>query len=1022
MESKKKKYPDKIERSGFSLTKSQKEFLIRLNPVLPSVLVQEFFEKHKHVIEINFKNDVKKSQMIVDFNKSSVHTKWVTRVVEDEKSIDEIMHELGVEEEVNFVSPLYSREDLKRPNAFTFIDQLIIRFPQDTKKEYLQEIFKDLGVEEVQGRRGELGKGLMLLHLTNPKIQNCYEIAKKLTSLAPSINYCDVDWIQLHSGLHFIPNDPFFCNQWNLRNIGQTMPYGGDTATTGCDINIVPAWDITRGSPLVVIAVCDTGCDLKHPDLIDNYVQSDRWYSSLTGTNNPQDSFGHGTCVAGVAAARGNNQQGIAGVSFNCRILPIQMYALYLTNVAGIPFLDFNHESQSETVNALNQALNNHVKIINISWGWDLEDDDVIKSKLEECYQHKIVIIASTGDNNQEGIAFPASHKNVIAVGASDQNDNRWLGSNFGKELSVVAPGQYLWSTDIRGLKTTNDAGNPVFYKNGFNDSMGGGDCAGDYFDGFGGTSGAVPHVAGLAALILSYNPTLSPADVRKIIEDNAKDLMPASNIPGSKWDKYTGFGRIDAGKTMQDVVTNHPFPPPNSVADVYIRDSLTDDGTQPYVDDPLCFSPDIIVRKARVLNPQTDFANISVDPGSDNVEIGNDNYIYLRVHNKGTFSSDIHARVYYAPLSTTCSPDKWKIIGQIDFYNVPASGYQVSDALIWEKVPDPCSVGHFCIIASIEGFGDPHPDPEAINTSSYADFIRKHNNISYRNVVFENALPDTVIPVNFIIGAFLGIKEFDLRIRMKNPKRADIHLNIPNYVYSKYTSLENISRTEGASKYFLRHRVEEGENALIKGFVMPQSISDLARLEIRIPSDAEQDELYEIAIEQIFEGKVVGDFTVKTRIVDPKRTMFIAVRDSRFVHRANCEHLPKTNHNLWIPFGTLTDARASGYDLALDCLNQEFRAVDVSWRLSKKVLNFINNINSAEELNQTVKEALRGLVTHNGELMTQGKFEIDIDIAKKILEARDKICRFENITQIEQIDGVGIDKFIALVNAVKVK
>jgi thermitase len=1025
-----KKYPDQIEKNGFVLKKSQNEFLVQLNRKLPGLAVQDFFEKMKDVIEVkNSKVTDQKSSMIKDFNNSSQYSKWITRVETESETTEELMQKIENDNEVNFVAPIYFREDLNHPNAFTFINQIIIRFTEKIKKEDLRVVFQELGAEEVGGRRGELGEGLILLQIPNLKMHNCYGIAQKLAKL-DFISYADVDWIQLHSGLHFIPNDEYFKLQWNLRNDGQRMS-NGDSGTPGCDINVEQAWNITHGSPLVVIAILDSGCDLTHPDLVDNYVQSKRWYNSINGSTDPIDDYGHGTLVAGIAAARGNNIKGLSGVCPYCRIMPIKNY--YINGMeceSGLFYLPtFNHLSQSEIINALDHAIKNHVNIINISWGWDLDEDvnGIITGKLDECHNNpnRIVIVASAGNGNNNRIGFPASHKNVMAVGASDENDFRWYGSNWGNKLSVVAPGSMnLWSTDIQGLKTTTDPSKIEWYKNGWNDAMGPDiDVTGNYHSKFGGTSGAAPHVAGLAGLILSYNPTLSPDQVSDIIEKNAR-VLPLEN-----GNNKTGFGRIDAYKAIQDVTTNHQFPPPNSQADVYIRDSLTDNGTQPYLDEPLCFSPDIIVRKKAVLNPQTDFADMTIDPGSDRVEIGNDNYIYIRVSNGGTIDTNIHARVYYAPLTVSCSPDQWKYIGQIDFYNVLAGKSAVSEALVWNNVPDPGVVDHFCLIASIEGFGDPHPDPAEINATSYADFIRKYNNICYRNVVFEDVLPNTTVLVNFVLGTFVWAKKSDLRIKRKElADRVAINLNLPKYmVPSEPINLENIFRHEkDMSKYMLTFVLqEESKTSTMKDLMIPPGISDVAKLEIKIPSDAKPGESYEINVEQLLENKVVGDFLFVGKVIDPKQAKFIAIRGSHFVHKADCNGLAKTDNNLWTPFATLVDARAAGYDLAIDCLNQEFTSMQVSRTLAKKVLDFVNKIELAEDLNQTVKDTLGVgyFVRRCGELGEKNsEYGLGIDAARRILEARDKNCRFKDLAEIETINGVEINKFIDLVNSIKAK
>jgi subtilisin family serine protease len=221
---------------------------------------------------------------------------------------------------LSIASPVYFREDLKEPNGFAFSDQIIIRFDEKTSEKVLQKLFSELGVEKVEGPRGNLGRGMMLLHVLDKKKQNTYEVAQQLAK-SKLIQSARADMIQLHQATLAIPNDTYFANQWNLRNTGQTMS-DGNIGTAGCDINVEQAWDISKGSPLVVIAILDTGCDLSHPDLLPHFVQPDRWYDANTGTSSPNDDLGHGTCCAGIASALTNSLtgQGVAGVGWHCRI------------------------------------------------------------------------------------------------------------------------------------------------------------------------------------------------------------------------------------------------------------------------------------------------------------------------------------------------------------------------------------------------------------------------------------------------------------------------------------------------------------------------------------------------------------------------------------------------------------------------------------------------------------------------------------------------------------------------------
>jgi hypothetical protein len=555
----------------------------------------------------------------------------------------------------------------------------------------------------------------------------------------------------------------------------------------------------------------------------------------------------------------------------------------------------------------------------------------------------------------------------------------------------------------------------------GFNSSYGGGDVAGDYFEDFSGTSGATPHVSGLAGLILAYNPTLTPAQVRTIIENTADDLVgdPAEDVAG--WDKYMGHGRINAHAALLETQTHHPFNP----VDVYIRDSLSDTGAEPYTDSSLCLSPDIIFRNTAVANPQLAFADMTVDPGSNLPGFGADNYVYIRVHNKGAAAANIHARIYSAFLNTAAGPDHWQYVGQLDFYNVPAGTSAVSDALIW-NVPAPAPVDHYCLIASIEGPRDPHPDPTGISSGiQYMQFIRDHNNICYRNLFEDNVLPGTAMPLNFFVGGFALQEKFDLRVVKQGlARRAKVNVKLARSMFkSPKIQLEDVvERLEKPLKNFhLFELTDTAAQAVIKGFAPGKR--ELAQLEFLVPRDAKPGEEYRLIVQQLFEGRVIGDFQIVGKVLNPAEIRFIAVRGTHFVHKANCKSLTDVNKHAWVPFESADAARNGGYDMALDCLNQPFAGKDVSRRLERRVLNFVNEVELAEDLNKAVAQVLGKPyfeARYGIEEATKRGHSIGLVAAANIIEARDRLVRFSKVTQIETVTSVGPDRFIDLVNAFK--
>ncbi len=307
----------------------------------------------------------------------------------------------------------------------------------------------------------------------------------------------------------YAQNDPLLQYQWNLTKI------------------MAPAaWNITTGSSSITIAIIDCGIQSNHPDLQNKLVTG---YDVL-GNDNTTDPYGnyyHGTACAGVAAAETNNGIGIAGVGYSCKIMPIQIA------------YDDNINNPENFISGLNWAVSHGADIICFSGHTDEKQSVLDAIDYATTYGRNgrgCIIVKSAGNLSSQGITFPGRHSKVIAVGATDQNDNRIAVSSYGPELDVMAPSS-IYATDISGPS---------------------GLVSGDYFGYFPNTSSSAPQVAGLAGLILSIDNNIKGEAVRKIICYTADDI----NTPG--FDNETGWGRINAWKAVDAIshkTTNGTLP-----------------------------------------------------------------------------------------------------------------------------------------------------------------------------------------------------------------------------------------------------------------------------------------------------------------------------------------------------------------------------------------------------------------------------------------------------------------------------
>jgi thermitase len=297
-------------------------------------------------------------------------------------------------------------------------------------------------------------------------------------SADPAVAYAEPNRIYEVTG---IPNDPDFRRQWGLHNTGQT---GG---RADADIDAPEAWDITTGSPSVLIAVVDTGVDYNHPDLRGGRVRTDIDRDFVNNDEDAMDDHGHGTFVAGIAAANTNNGQGIAGVCPGCQVLPIKV-------------LDEEGKGSADGVaRGIQYAAQAGAKIINMSLGFpsDCGCSETIARAINYAFDRGSLLIAASGnDGDKQRISYPASSTRVMSVGASDHLDQEADFSNRGSYLDIVAPGE-----DIYSLKS------------------GGG------YDTGSGTSAAAPFVSGTAGLIWSVNPQLSNVQVWWRLYHSADDF-----------------------------------------------------------------------------------------------------------------------------------------------------------------------------------------------------------------------------------------------------------------------------------------------------------------------------------------------------------------------------------------------------------------------------------------------------------------------------------------------------------------
>ncbi|MBM3240916.1 T9SS type A sorting domain-containing protein [Candidatus Poribacteria bacterium] len=370
------------------------------------------------------------------------------------------------------------------------------------------------------------------------KLINAYQLRlpKKLTvpaaiafySRQPEVEYAEPNYL-LYANV--IPNDPKIKELWGLHNVGQT---GG---TSDADIDAPEAWEIATGSEKIIVASIDSGVDYKHEDLKDNmwvnaaeasgtpgvdddgngFVDDIHGYDFANNDGDPMDDNGHGTHTSGTIGAVGNNGIGVVGVNWDVRIM-----ALKFLSASG-------SGSTADAIKCVQYATLMGANLSNNSWGGGGKS-----IPLALAIWKGPLFVAAAGNNGQNtdiSPHYPSSYqlKNIISVAATDHNDRKASFSNYGvKSVDLGAPGVNIVSTLPRNSYGPAD-----------------------------GTSMASPHVAGVAALIMSVNPGLSDLEVKDCIL-NSVDAVPDLN------GKVLTGGRLNAVKAVKLAI---PAAPPIAIA-----------------------------------------------------------------------------------------------------------------------------------------------------------------------------------------------------------------------------------------------------------------------------------------------------------------------------------------------------------------------------------------------------------------------------------------------------------------------
>ncbi|HUP17968.1 MAG TPA: S8 family serine peptidase [Acidimicrobiia bacterium] len=369
----------------------------------------------------------------------------------------------------------------------------------------------------------------------------------------PGVRYAEPNWIRTlhdHDTDLTMPNDTDFGLKWDLFN-GGTLSDGSNEPTHGADINWLDAYNALQGSLTETkIGILDTGIDASHPDLNDKLVPG---WDFISNDSTPQDGFGHGTHVAGIAAAETNNSIGTAGVGFAAaiKIMPVKV-------------CDDSGQCPSDAIaNGITFAAANGAKVINMSFGGtEISQAEIDAINLAD--SAGVLIVASAGNSNVATKNYPAAYEPVMAIAATDWNDGKASYSNYGDWVDLAAPGGDMDKyDDPEGIYSTMPTYN-VFLTS--CRAMGLlSPCYDLNYDQLAGTSMAAPQVAGAAALLFAMG--VPATEVRGLLQSTAEAISGT----GTLW----ANGRLDVGAAVAGAGSP---PDPGTVSGI-VTDASTNSG-----------------------------------------------------------------------------------------------------------------------------------------------------------------------------------------------------------------------------------------------------------------------------------------------------------------------------------------------------------------------------------------------------------------------------------------------------------
>ena len=618
-----------------------------------------------------------------------------------------------------------------------------------------------------------------------------------------------------------------------------------DPAPDGIDAEF--AWGFTGGDGAGVAVIdLEQGWTLNHEDL--NAHGATLLHGTIRSASRP-----HGTSVLGEICAV-DNARGCVGICPNVASVNVVSYFGSTRPDAmlkAIASLDFGDVLLLEAQVTITGFANMPIEVL---------DAEFATMRLATALGIVVVEAAGNGGNdldtyedgvgnrifNRGAAGFRDSGAIMVGAASSTTPHTRLDFSNYGSRIDC-----YAWGENVNTCNSTS-AGSTTIYTASFN-----------------GTSSASPIITG-AALSLqgiagaSLSGRFSPKQLRAILSDPANGTESDDPL-------VDRIGVMpDLRAIIEDVL--------NVATDVYIRDFVGDTG-DPHTG-AISASPDIILRPADVADPQATFGEGSGTENSSTLgfeaEAGQDNFIYVRVRNRGgSPATDVVATVYWSPPATLVTTDLWTLVDSVVIPNVPEGDIlTVSNAITWPsgEIPGP---GHYCFVGLIGTTNEPPPDPAAfLNFDNFQRFIRENNNVTWRNFNVVNNEPSAGSdPVGFIALPFLAPGAPDkgrpmrLEFVSKLPKGARVILEAPLH-FAEGLQVRSPSFRIDSERQSVRLPINAHGRQVLEKVLFPAKSRTALRLLVEVPKELRRNQ-YELYVRQLYREEEVGRIT--WRLVPPR-------------------------------------------------------------------------------------------------------------------------------------------------------